>query len=81
LLKKLLYTQNNYRFTPQLATENQNHHEKLIEKRCSNCNALLAKLILQQGIVEIKCKCGTTNTFVAANDDKVVETLVIFRSS
>jgi len=37
----------------------------LYEKRCSNCNALLAKLSLKDGIVQIRCKCGTFNTVEA----------------
>ena len=42
---------------------NQKINEKLIEKRCSDCNALLAKASLKNGKVEIKCKCGKVNAF------------------
>lgn len=45
-------------------------HVKLFEKRCTNCNALLGKINLQQGIVELKCKCGTINTFSASVQNK-----------
>jgi len=46
-------------------TQKTNVHEKLTEKRCSNCNLLLAKASIKIGKVEIKCRCGTMNTFEA----------------
>lgn len=35
------------------------------ERRCTSCNNLLFMGIIRDGIVEIKCKCGTHNTFKA----------------
>jgi len=50
-----------------LITKNTTSHVKLNELRCTNCGALIAKVSLQQGVIEVKCKCGTMNTAVADN--------------
>lgn len=43
----------------------------LNELKCSNCGKLLAKVVMQVGTVEVKCKCGTMNT-VAANNERII---------
>jgi len=48
-----------------------NSEEKLIDKRCCNCNSKLAEIKLQIGIVKIKCpRCGTINETVASIEMK-----------
>jgi phage FluMu protein Com len=44
------------------------------ELRCSNCGKLLAKTSLKEGIVEVKCRCGTVAQVQAKPDDRSFKT-------
>lgn len=47
----------------------------LSKKRCSNCNALLCEATIIEGIVRIKCKCGTVNV-IQSNIKKRVDAAI-----
>lgn len=39
---------------------------------CSNCGKKLAEVKMKDGVISIKCKCGTVNTYSTQNATKSV---------